>query len=144
MKTIPSILAVLLAIILSHSKVVRSEDIVFEMGESGETLSFVMTAEESARISPRKKMATSADENQRWTKKFEMGDSGTILEFPMTENEIALLQSRRLKEMITLPQQLINQQVVEEVFEMADGQTITFKKEGNKGTFEYCLLCGIY
>jgi hypothetical protein len=67
---------------------------IYEMGESGQTVSFPMTAEEfAAEHSERERLSAireiKAQKPKQRQRVFEMGESSQIVSFPMTAQEIA-------------------------------------------------------
>ena len=88
-----SILAMMIMVSISTASA-EKRYIVIEMGESGQTVSFPMTAEEIAAIDAEnarqvKIKALNSQQNASRFKTIEMGESGQIVSFLMTPEEIA-------------------------------------------------------
>jgi len=105
---------------------------VYEMGESGQTVSFVTTEEEIAiEDTEKEKIATtrgSKDDKQKLRRKvFEMGESSHIVSFPITADEIAA-EDAKIARLKARPDSKASKAVNEViVFELAEsGETIEF------------------
>ena len=99
-----SILAMVIIVSLNTASA-EKRHIVFEMGESGQTVSFPMTADEIAAIDAentkqRKNKALNSQQNASRFKIIEMGESGQIVSFLMTPEEMAAedAENQRLSE----------------------------------------------
>ncbi|BBO77429.1 hypothetical protein DSCW_48460 [Desulfosarcina widdelii] len=109
--------------------------ITFEMGESGQTVSFPMSQEEIAyadSVTAYSNSFKKADDTmgKDWVNRIELPESGQFVEFPMTEEEIQEAKEKAAKEKSNINRRKLNEPNVRgskaEIVEMADGYTIVF------------------
>jgi len=105
---------------------------IFEFGESGHIIKFLISQEEADRRSrSRTNMKTQDSQKvpseKRWVQRYEFGESGYIVEFPMTQQEIEK-EKERLARIKNERKLVDNSDEDLEVIEMGDGHTISFKK----------------
>jgi hypothetical protein len=105
---------------------------IYEMGESGQTVSFVMTEEEiAAEDTEKEKIATnrgSKEDKQRQRRRaFEMGESGQTISFRLTADEI-VAEDEKIARLKARPDSKASKEVNEVIlFELAEsGKTIEF------------------
>ncbi len=138
-KLIKSILVMVMAVTLTAGLATAGEKMkVYEMGESGQTVEFKMTAEEIAAENAEnaRLAAINADNRQKSITRFlviEMGESGQNVSFPMSAEEI---QRTVLKEAQEAAQRTAQKNIktnkpnvpVEECELCESGEIITFVK----------------
>jgi hypothetical protein len=126
-----------LALILSDA-VAEQRIITFEMGESGQTVSFPMSPEEiifADMVAAYAKTLknTGNTKRKKWVNRIELPESGQYLEFPMTDEEIRAEIKKVEQEKSNRNQVELNEQNdsknIAEIVEMADGYTIVFYKD---------------
>lgn len=112
--------------------------VTFEMGESGQTISFRMSAEEIAFADAvadyaRSPKITGSPIRKKWVNRIELPESGEFVEFPMTEEEIQEAKKKAAQENSNINRRKLNApNVLEnkgEIVEMADGYSIVFYKD---------------
>ena len=138
-KLIKSILVMVMAVTLTAGLATAGEKMkVYEMGESGQTVEFKMTAEEIVAENAEKarSAAINAANHQKSKTRLlviEMGESGQIFSFPMSAEEI---QRTALREAQEAAQRTAQQNMrankpnvpVDECELCESGETITFVK----------------
>ncbi len=138
-KLIQSILVMVMAVTLTAGLATAGQNLkVYEMGESGQTVAFKMTAEEiTAENAENARLAAiNADNRQKSKTGFlviEMGESGENISFPMSAEEI---QRTALKEAQEAAQRTAQKNIkankpnvpVEECELCESGEIITFTK----------------
>jgi hypothetical protein len=109
---------------------------VYEMGESGQTVSFRMTIKEiAAEDTEKERIATIRETKTQKSKQrrkiFEMGESGQIISFPMTADEI-VAEDAKIARLKALHDSKVSKEGSEVVtFELAEsGETIEFHVKG--------------
>jgi hypothetical protein len=142
MKTIKlyTILALFLSLTIGVSQAFTTErHITYEMGESGNPITFEMTPEEiaerdiaraRARARAEKARKRQLNEPEVWIEKIELPESGIELEFPMSDKQIRLAKERKAQERIMKKALETSQAnapcLITETIEMTDGKTIDF------------------
>lgn len=122
-------------LLLTGNVIAEDRMITFEMGESGQTVSFPMTEEEKAfsdyvAAYAKSKKETNQSKQKLWIKRVELPESGQYIEFEMTDKEIGEVLRREVEK----PN---NEKKVEhnrgggEVIEMVDGYSIVFFNDGS-------------
>ena len=111
--------------------------ITFEMGESGQTVSFPMTQKEIIEAERVDKVIEKINQRKRsrkkiWVESYELAESGIVINFPMSDEEIIETKARyrdfvnHQKKMAELQKETVKQY---EVFEMGEsGLIIRFLK----------------
>ena len=109
--------------------------ITFEMGESGQTVTFPMSQKEidyADSVTAYSKAFKKIDDTsaKRWVDRIELPESGQFVEFPMTEEEIQDAKKKFAQEISNSNRRNANVPIVHEkkgeIFEMADGYSIVF------------------
>ena len=141
-KFLISVNILLIGLVLFLSDAAAEQRMVtFEMGESGQTVSFPMSLEEIALADAEAARAkvtknTRSVQPKKWVNRIEQPESGNYIEFPMTDEEIQIAIKKAEQDKSDLNRRKSNalndREEQGEVFEMADGQTIIFYK--NKST----------
>lgn len=126
-----------LALFLSDA-VAEQRMITFEMGESGQTVSFPMSAEEiifaDTVVAYANSLKTSGrTTRKKWVNRIELPETGQYLEFPMSDEEIKTEIKKGEQEKSKRNQLELNAQYdrnnIAEIVEMVDGNTIVFYKD---------------
>lgn len=112
--------------------------ITFEMGESGQTVSFPMSQEEItfanavAAYAKSSKITGSAIRN-KWVNRIELPESGQFVVFPMTEEEIQEAKNKATQQNSNIKRRKLYAPNIREnkgeIIEMADGYSIVFYKD---------------
>jgi len=135
-KSISSVFMVLVLGLISSSSLAAEDMITYEMGESGYLISFPMTPEEALAAEDVENAIRELEESKvikrTWVHSYELASSGFTINFPMYKEEIKISrEEERLEEMATDLRELkekAKEKKRYEVFEMADGYTISFEE----------------
>ncbi len=119
-------------ILLVNLRFAQDQFEIYEFGESGHIIKFPISQDEidkSHRDATNKKESVfqKSSSGKRWVETFEFGESGHVIEFPMTEKEIAR-EKERLARMKKNRKSVDGPTEEFEIIEMADGHTISFRK----------------
>ena len=120
--------------------------ITFEMGESGQTVSFPMSQEEidaanAKAVSSREPKKTGDTIRKRWVNRIELPESGQFVEFPMTDEEIQEAKKQTAQQNANINKRNSNTATVRdmkgEIIEMADGHAIVFYEDNTTKFVNY-------
>ncbi len=128
-KRLIAVCGILLCFTLT-SVLATDQQLIFEMGESGQTINFVQDKEAPA--TPGK---NGVDQNirLRWpqvvntepVERIELAESGIVIEFPLNNDEIASLKEKAPAPILSLSC-LADQGSTIELIEMGDGHIVSF------------------
>lgn len=132
-------------IIILTDAIAEQRMITFEMGESGQTVSFPMSQEEMAFADDvaaftRSSKITDDTIPKRLVNRIELPESGQFVEFPMTKKEIQKAKKQLAQKKSNINHRNLNAPNIHEkkgdVIEMVDGYSIVFY-EDNTTKFGY-------
>lgn len=131
------ILSIFLLCITPIISIAEQRMIIFEMGESGHTVSFPMSQKEIQKAERIDKIIEEIKQRkQRMVKSYELTESGTMVDFPMSDEEISAAETQ-YQELVNRHEQLSElrkeMEKMFEVFEVGEnGQPIRFLWNSNQ------------